>query len=151
MARGTFCLTLIAGLSFTSAVGVAAPVPKKKTPTVEVSVTRAEKDSDRIAFTVANNTQEVLTWEYSTSPLAAFEFEVRDAKGERVETIHPDVSLSPLSVAKTVSVEPGDDFTYRIILAGLCSRGKLPSGKLTVKVIFHHGKTKYESDPLVVE
>lgn len=129
----------------------AAPVPKAlKTPRVRVVVVRHPVVPDQLTVTVTNQWAEDLTWTYSTSPLAAVGVEVTDAKGERLEVVHPDTIRSPFHPPLTCTVKAGAERNLSLDLDALFRHGR-PPGELTVKVTFTAGGQVFESKPLEVK
>jgi hypothetical protein len=129
----------------------AAPVPKAlKTPRAKVTVSRNSPATGWLTVGVTNQWAEDLTWEYSTSPLAVVGIEVTDAKGERLEVVHPDTIRSPFHPPLTCTVKAGGERNMSLDLDALFRHGR-PSGPLTVKVTFTAGGQVFESKPLEVK
>lgn len=145
-------LRLLVGVVVGSWVAVAAPVPKVKKPPVTLELVADDNKPDLVYLFVANNTDAPITWKSTTIPLAAFDLGITDAKGKKLDTVHPATLHSPFAPpGREYAVKPGESYAMPFSVENCFPNGERPKGKLSVTATFKHDGKRYESEPLEVK
>ncbi len=144
----------LAAIGLVPAAGdtIPAPVPKMRQPSpVALSVQLDGKNQDAVVITITNSSNDAVEWKFTADPLVAFDIEIRDAMGKKLEILHPMFLVAPFAEPRLCTIKPMEARPMSFSLKDCFQKIVMPDGKLTVLVTFSHGKDKYEAAPLVID
>jgi hypothetical protein len=143
---------VLVGVVLCSVAAVAAPVPKVKKPPVTLELVADDAKPDLVYLFVTNNTDSPVTWKTTTIPLAAFDIQIADAKGKKLDTTHPSALHSPFAPpGREYAVKPGESYAMPFSVENCFPNGERPAGKLRLTATFKHDGKTYQSEPLEVK